>query len=98
MTSPALDELLLKAEQGDADAQYNLGFLYANGEGVTLDYTEAANWYRKAAERGDARAQLKLGVLYDHGMVMTTWNHVEAAKWYRKAAEQGNAEAQTRLG
>jgi len=93
-----LTKLRLKAEQGDADAQYNLGFLYANGERVTLDYAEATNWYRKAAEQGDARAQLKLGVLYDHGRGMATSDHVESAKWYRRAAEQGNAEAQARLG
>lgn len=38
------------ADQGDASAQYNLGVMYVNGEGVTQDYKQAAKWYRKAAE------------------------------------------------
>lgn len=90
-------ELRLKAEQGDASAQYDLGFICANGEGVALDYGEAANWYRKAADRGHACAQSKLGTLYDHGKGVKQ-DHAEAAKWYRMAADQGFPEAQFRLG
>ena len=40
------------AKQGDADAQYNLGVLYADGRGVRQDHAEAVRWYRKAAEQG----------------------------------------------
>ena len=42
------------AKQGPADAQYNLGGMYANGQGVNLDHAEAVRWYRKAAEQGHA--------------------------------------------
>ena len=52
------------AERGDADAQHNLGAMYASGEGVVQDNTEAVRWYRKAAEQGHADAQNKLGVMY----------------------------------
>ncbi len=52
------------AEQGDADAQFRLGVMYHEGEGVSQDYTEAAKWSRKAAEQGDASAQINLGVMY----------------------------------
>lgn len=52
----ALREFRLLAEQGDANAQYNLGTMYDNGEGVREDDEEAAKWYRKAAEQGDATA------------------------------------------
>lgn len=41
------------AEQGHANAQFNLGLMYANGQGLTQDYAEAASWYHKAAEQGD---------------------------------------------
>ena len=41
------------ADQGVADAQFNLGFMYANGEGVPQDDAEAVKWYRKAAEQGN---------------------------------------------
>ena len=40
------------AEQGYADAQFNLGLAYYRGEGVSQDYTQAVSWYRKAAEQG----------------------------------------------
>ena len=45
------------AEQGDADAQYNLGYSYSNGEGVEKDEEEAVKWYRKAAEQGYEKAK-----------------------------------------
>ncbi len=47
----------MAAEQGDAKAQSNLGFMYDNGQGVPQDYAEAAKWFRLAAEQGDADAQ-----------------------------------------
>ncbi len=40
------------AEQGDADAQNKLGFMYDDGLGVPQDYAEAMKWYRNAAEQG----------------------------------------------
>ena len=44
------------AEQGHAKAQYFLGLMHANGQGVTRDYKEAVRWYRKAAKQGNASA------------------------------------------
>ena len=85
------------AEQGYAYAQYNLGYMYRNGYGVTKDYGEAVRWYRKAAEQGDATAQNNLGFMYENGYGVTK-DYGEAARWYRKAAEQGNAFAQNSLG
>ena len=48
------------ADQGDANAQFNLGWAYSNGEGVAKDSEEAAEWFRKAAEQGHAGAQRAL--------------------------------------
>ena len=48
------------AELGDAAAQYNLGWMYDNGEVVSQDKAEAVRWYRKAAEQGDEQAQARL--------------------------------------
>jgi TPR repeat protein len=42
-----LTKLRLNAEQGDTDDQYNLGFPYANGERVTLDYAKATYWFAR---------------------------------------------------
>ena len=80
------------AEQGDAIAQGELGWLYSMGQGVPRDDKEAAKWYRKAAEQGDANAQRELGNLYGFGQGVPR-DDKEAAKWYAKAAEQGNVVA-----
>ena len=56
----ALKQLRLAAEQGDADAQYNLGVMYDNGAGVPENKAEAVKWYRLAAEQGYASAQYAL--------------------------------------
>jgi TPR repeat protein len=50
------------AEQGHAQAQYNLGFMYGSGLGVPQDDAEAVNWFRLAAEQGLAQAQTHLGL------------------------------------
>ena len=85
------------AEQGDSDAQCNLGACYYEGNGVGRNKTLAVKWYRKAAEQGDIDAQYNLGLCYFNGNGVRR-NMIEAVKWYRKAAEQGDAEAQFRLG
>ena len=54
----------LAADQGDASAQYNLGVMYANGQGVPQNHAEAVKWYRLAADQGNASAQFNLGDMY----------------------------------
>ena len=60
------------------------------------DFSQAAEWYRKAAEQGLASAQNSLGVMYQVGEGVSR-DYAEALKWYRKAAEQGLADAQDNL-
>ena len=48
-------------------AQFNLGFMYDEGQGVPQDYAEALKWYRLAAAQGFAKAQFLLGVMYAKG-------------------------------
>ncbi|HIE87808.1 MAG TPA: sel1 repeat family protein, partial [Gammaproteobacteria bacterium] len=45
------EETQVEANQGDADAQYLLGLMYANGRGVPQDDKEAVRWYRLAADQ-----------------------------------------------
>ena len=85
------------AEQGDADAQFNLGVAYENGEGVPQDYAEAVRWYRLAAEQDNASAQFNLGLMYSNGEGVPQ-DYAESARWYRLAAEQGEASSQQNLG
>ena len=62
--------LSLPADQGLAEAQYNLGVMYANSIGVPKDYNEAAKWYRKAADQGFSEAQHNLNwmIVHDQGV------------------------------
>ena len=92
-----IEQLRKAAEQGDAGAQANLGFMYDRGWGVPEDDREAVKWFRKAAEQGDAGAQADLGLKYaeDEGVPE---DDQEAVRWFRKAAEQGAAMAQHNLG
>ncbi len=87
----------IAAEKGYSVAQYNLGFMYAEGLGVVQDDAEAVKWYRKAAERVIAVAQYNMGVMYQMGRGVAQ-DDAEAVKWYRKAAEKGFAVAQNNLG
>lgn len=81
-----LKQLELSAAKGDADAQFAIGAMYANGQGIPQDYQKAAAWYRKAAEQGHARAQYHIGAMYDIGQGVPQ-NYRLAAMWFRKAAE-----------
>ena len=79
-------------------AQYHLGVMYANGEGVPEDDAEAVKWFRMAAEQGYADAQFILGLKYSTGEGVPE-DDAEAVKWYRRAARAAGTEsAQFELG
>jgi len=85
--------LKTQAAQGNASAQYDIGWLYAIGLGVPKDNAMAQHWWEQAAALGDVRTQVALGVMYrdqqDYG---------QAEQWFEKAAAQGEAYAQLNLG
>lgn len=84
----AYNELKPLAEQGDAQAQYSLAFLYDTGLGANLDYDEAAKWYRKAADQGLPDAQHNLAVIYAGGKNIPQ-DLVQAYFWFDLAAASG---------
>ena len=90
------DETKALADQGLAFAQYNLGRMYAFGEGVPENDAEAAKWYRKAAEQGDADAQFNLGNMYYRGDGVPE-NNIRAYVWWSMAKTQGDADAATNI-
>jgi TPR repeat protein len=88
-----------KANQGDAEAQFNLALLYYSGVEVSQDCKQAAYWYTKAAEQGHVNAQYSLGNLYHDGNgIENPQDYRQAVYWYTKAAEQGHVNAQYSLG
>jgi TPR repeat protein len=77
---------------GNAEAQFSLAVCYRDGNGIPLNYKEAARWFRMAAEQGHAEAQYSLGNCYrlGHGV---PYDYAEAIQWFGRAAERGDADA-----
>ncbi|HCS90656.1 MAG TPA: hypothetical protein DIW77_11570 [Chromatiaceae bacterium] len=89
--------LAAAAADGDGQAMANLGFCYAQGQGVERDLEQAVDWYRKGAEAGDGRAMGNLGFCYQQGQGIER-DLEQAVDWYRKGAEAGNGRAMANLG
>ena len=89
--------VLMEAEQGDAEAQYQLGEWFLLGEGFAQDFEEAFKWYRKAAEQGSMAGQESLGICYMFGTGVTK-DLEESIKWLRKADEQGSENTERLIG
>jgi TPR repeat protein len=94
----ALEMLSPLADNGDVDAQYVLGLMYANGQGVDQSFYEAGKMYRLAGEQDHSAAQVNLGSLFENCYGNGPCNSEAAAAWYRRAADQGDAIAQYNLG
>ena len=88
----AAREYRVRAEHGEATAQYGLGNSYRRGEGVPRDYAEALRWYRKAADQGDALAQNNIGWMYAKGQGVPR-DLSEALTWIQRAAAGGYEDA-----
>ncbi|HEY2620004.1 MAG TPA: caspase family protein [Acetobacteraceae bacterium] len=73
------------AEQGQPQAQIDLGLLYAKGLGVAKDYPTAMQWFQRAAGQGAPRALFLVGLMYERGFGVPR-NYDTALDWYRRAA------------
>ena len=93
----AVELYKIAAEQGDAQAQCDLGICYRSGEGVEKDPLKAIEWYLKAAEQGHGGALNNLGIMYQHGIGVEA-DIDKASEYYLKAAEAGNADGQFCIG
>lgn len=84
------------AKKGYAEAQYNLGWLYANGNGLNIDMQRAFYWWKAAANQGHADAQFALGLSYATGEGVKR-DLQTAAKWFYMAARRGHLDARESL-
>ena len=87
----------MAAEQGIADAAFELAKCYRFGIGVRRNRTTASRWLHKAAEHGHAKAMVLVGKLcleYDEG----EYNPRKAFRLFRQAADQGDAWGMFHLG
>lgn len=80
----ALRVWMSAAQNGDAEAQVNVGEIFERGLGTDPNYEAAALWYGKAAEQGNSRAQFNLGTLYEQGLGVEK-DSLQALNWYRRA-------------
>ena len=81
------------AEQGNADAQAELGWCYVEGNGVQRDHIEAFKWFCKAVEQGGSNRGINVACCYEEGDEknggILQQDYVEAYKWFKLAAEIG---------
>ena len=84
------------AEQGDVEAQFNLGLMYGKGRGVKKDYSKAIQWWGLAADQGNGKAQTNLGWMYEIGKGVPK-DENKAAHWYQIASSKGISKAQEKL-
>jgi len=94
------DRLRIEAEKGDAESQFNLGFLCLYGnqwKRIDSDEKEGMRWVRGSASQGFAQAQDLIGCLLYRGQFLSL-DKVAAVGWFHKAAEKGDAYAQSNLG
>lgn len=96
-SKPTPAEVTRRAEQGNAKAQFTLGEMYANGDGVIADSAEAVRWYRLAADQQYTRAEAALGYMYMVGRGVRK-DPAEALRLLRSAADKNSASAQFNLG
>ena len=89
-----MKNILAEALNGNADAQYNLGIMYASGLGVIQDYNEAVKWFRLSSGQGNAQAQDIYGLMYASGRGVTQ-DYVRAHMWLNISASSGNTLAES---
>jgi TPR repeat protein len=92
----AIDIWTSEATLGDSDAQYILGTLYYDGNGVSQSYNEAVKWFLASAEQGYVLAQNALANMYFSGKGVPVDNEL-AAKWWLLAAEKGMSDSQNNI-
>lgn len=85
------------AKLGDAAAQYNLGTLYATGNGVTVDEEKAHKWFLTAAKGGNSAAMFEVGKTFETGMGVAP-SPQSGLIWITQSAENGYVPAQVDLG
>jgi hypothetical protein len=85
-----------EADRGDSDAEVNLGYLYARGQGVAIDQMQAFHLYDLSAQQGNGEGMNALGYKYDLGTGIKPDLH-QAIRWYCAALHRGNPRAMNNL-
>ena len=81
------------AESGDAEAQYNIGWMYLNGYGLAINDSLALEWWQRAADQGHVDAIFSMAMLYSLGEGQVKKDMDRAIDLYLLAAEDGHEDA-----
>jgi TPR repeat protein len=81
------------ANEGNAHAQYMLGYIYLDGSFIPQDIPTGLQWLQKSAEQNFAKAQCYLGVIYLQGLFGIEADPQKAVQWFRLASEQEDDDA-----
>jgi TPR repeat protein len=81
------------AEEGDADAQFNIGWMYLNGYGLQVNDKLALEWWKKASQQGHSDASFSIGMLYSLGEGDVPKDKNLAIDYYLLAVEDGHEDA-----
>lgn len=92
----AFAALRQEANRGDSDAEVNLGYLYARGQGVPADQAAAFHLYDLSAQQGNGEGMNGLGYKYQFGTGIKP-DINQAIRWYCAALHQGNPRAMNNL-
>jgi TPR repeat protein len=98
-TRPKLsyDDVLARANDGDHYAEFELGAMYHDGDGVDQDYAQSLSWFKKAAQGGNRQAAFNLGLMYKNGEG-TKEDMTAARGWFIRASDAGDVRAALQLG
>ena len=81
------------AERGDAEAQYNIGWMYLNGYGLAMNDSLALEWWQRASDQGYTDASFSIAMLYSLGEGQVRKDMDKAIDYYLLAAEAGHEDA-----
>lgn len=83
----AVELFTRQAEEGQAQAMYNLGTFYENGLGVPRNFSTALEWFVKAGEAGQTEGYHQAGIAYELGRGVAA-DRATAVKYLELAAEK----------
>jgi TPR repeat protein len=93
----AIDWFRLGAAKDHSLSQFQIGYIYDNGQGLSADYNLAMEWYLKAHNNGNTDAANNIGCLYDSGYGDTK-DYKLALKWFLEAANKADSCSQYNVG
>ena len=92
----SLEETYKNALLGDSDAEYNLGMIYLNGEGIAIDFTEAIKWFKLSSAQNNMKADYQLALCLEKGIGISKDKNL-AMYYYQKAADAGHRKAKEKV-